>query len=103
MSDDRIAGTTKNLGGKAQEAFGSATGSRSQEFKGKMNQAEGTMQDMYGQAKDAASDAVDIASRAAHDADDFVRHYVEHRPYTVALVALAAGFLLGRMGRSDYR
>ena len=67
-----------------REAFGSATGNCSQEFTGKLNQAEGTMQEMYGQAKDAASD-VDIASRAGTtSADDFVRHYVEHRPYTVA-------------------
>ena len=53
MPDDRIAGTAKNLGGKVQESFGSMTGNRSQEAKGKLNQAEGALQDMYGQAKDA--------------------------------------------------
>jgi uncharacterized protein YjbJ (UPF0337 family) len=99
MTDDRIAGTAKNLGGKAQEAYGSMTGNRSQEAKGKLNQAEGTLQDAYGQAKDIASDAAGAVTRAASDAEDVVRHYIEQRPYTVALCALAAGFLLARMAR----
>jgi uncharacterized protein YjbJ (UPF0337 family) len=92
MSEDRFAGAAKNLGGKVQESVGSLTGDRSQEMKGKANQVEGAVQDMYGQAKDAASDL------AAH-ADDFMRDIVEKRPYTVAVVALAAGFILGRLGR----
>jgi uncharacterized protein YjbJ (UPF0337 family) len=99
MTDDRIAGTAKNLGGKAQEAYGSMTGNRSQEAKGKLNQAEGALQDVYGQAKDVASEAASAVTQAASDAEDFVRHYIEKRPYTVALCALAAGFLLARMGR----
>jgi uncharacterized protein YjbJ (UPF0337 family) len=103
MTDDRIAGTAKNLGGKAQEAYGSMTGDRSQQAKGTVKQAEGAMQEMYGQAKEVAGDAVDMATRAAHDADDYVRRVIETRPYTVAFVALAAGFLLGRMGGRDYR
>jgi len=99
MTDDRIAGTAKNLGGKAQEAYGSMTGDRSQEAKGKANQAEGTLRDVYGQAKDAAGEAAEGGTRATNDAQDFVRQYIEQRPYTVAFCALAAGFLLGRMGR----
>jgi uncharacterized protein YjbJ (UPF0337 family) len=99
MTDDRIAGTAKNLGGKVQESFGSMTGNRSEEAKGKLNQAEGAMQDMYGQAKEVASEAADVVTRVASDADDFVRHYIEKQPYTVAICALVAGFVLGRMGR----
>jgi uncharacterized protein YjbJ (UPF0337 family) len=93
MADDRTAGAAKNIGGKVQEGFGSLTGNRSQEAKGKANQLEGTVQDMYGQAKDAASDF------AGH-ADDLMRTIVEKQPYTVAVVALALGFILGRMGRN---
>jgi uncharacterized protein YjbJ (UPF0337 family) len=100
MTDDRIAGTAKNLGGKVQEGFGSMTGNRSQEAKGKANQAEGALQDMYGQAKDVAGDALGVAAQAADDAQDFVRHYIEERPYTVAFAALGFGYLLGRMTRS---
>jgi hypothetical protein len=35
------------------------------------------------------------------DAEDYIRQVIEKRPYTVALVALCAGWLLGRMGRRD--
>ena len=101
MTDDRIAGTAKNLGGKVQEGFGAAVGDRSTQMKGKLNQAEGTLQDVYGQAKDMAGDAADIVTQAARDTEDYVRNIVEQRPYTVALGALAVGFLLGRMGRHD--
>jgi uncharacterized protein YjbJ (UPF0337 family) len=101
MTDDRIAGTAKNLGGKVQETYGSATGDFGQEAKGKLRQVEGAAQDLYGQAKDALSDASRIAQQGAADARDVVRDIIEERPYTVAFAALAVGFLLGRMGRHD--
>src|SRR4051794_37202555 len=98
MTDDRIAGTARNLGGKVQETYGSATGNRTQQAKGMLNQAEGAVQDAYGQAKDMANEAADVAVRAARQADDYVRNIIEERPYTVAFAALALGFLLGRAG-----
>jgi uncharacterized protein YjbJ (UPF0337 family) len=101
MTDDRIAGTAKTIGGQLQEGFGRATGDRGQEMKGKMHQAEGAAQDLYGQAKDALADAARMAQDGAAEARDVVRDIVEERPYTVALAALAVGFLIGRMGRSD--
>ena len=101
MTDDRIAGTAKNFGGKVQEAYGSVTGDVGHEVKGKMRQAEGAAQDLYGQAKDALADAGRMAQQGAVDARDVVREIVEERPYTVAVAALAVGFLLGRMGRND--
>ncbi len=101
MTDDRIAGTAKNLGGKVQEAYGSATGDFANEAKGKLRQAEGAAQDLYGQAKDAISDAARKAQDGAVEARDIVREIIEERPYTVAIAALAVGFFLGRMGRSD--
>lgn len=57
MNDDRIIGTAKNLGGKAQEAFGHLTGDTKSQVEGVINQAAGAAQDLYGQAKEAASDA----------------------------------------------
>jgi uncharacterized protein YjbJ (UPF0337 family) len=103
MTDDRIAGTAKNLGGKVQEAYGDAAGDLGSQIKGRLRQAEGAAQDLYGQAKDVAGEAADTLRQTASDADDYVRRVVEERPYTVAIAALALGFLLGRMGRSDYR
>jgi uncharacterized protein YjbJ (UPF0337 family) len=101
MTDDRMAGTAKNLGGQLQEGFGRATGNAAQEVKGKMRQAEGAAQDLYGQAKDALADAARIAQDSAAEARDIVRDIVEERPYTVAIAALAVGFMIGRMGRHN--
>jgi len=101
MTDDRIAGTAKNLGGKVQETYGTAAGDVGSQAKGKLRQAEGAMEDLYGQAKDTAADAADVIRQTASDADDYVRRVIEERPYTVAIAALAVGFLLGRLGRSD--
>ena len=101
MTDDRMAGTAKNLGGKVQEGYGSMTGDLGHEVKGRMRQAEGAAQDLYGQAKDALSDAARVAQDGAVEARDIVREIIEERPYTVAIAALAVGFVIGRMGRSD--
>jgi uncharacterized protein YjbJ (UPF0337 family) len=101
MTDDRIAGTAKNAAGRLQEGYGRATDDPSHEVRGKMRQAEGAAQDTYGQAKEALADATRKAQDTAADARDVVRDMIEERPYTVAIAALAVGFILGRMGRSD--
>ena len=78
MTDDRIAGTgKKNLGGKAEEFLGGATGNASMQAKGKLRQAEGTAQDLYGQAKDTMTDAAHMAQSTAEEAVDVVREFVE--------------------------
>ena len=102
MTDDRIAGTAKNIGGKAQEAFGEVTGNSATQAKGKLRQAEGTAQDLYGQAKDTVSDAARIAQDTAEEAADIVREFVEKRPYTTAFAMLAIGWMIGRMGSRHY-
>lgn len=101
MNEDRIIGTARNLGGKAQEGFGRVTGDTSTQAEGVLNQAAGAAQDLYGQAKDAATDASRAIRRGAGDAEDFVRHTIETRPYTTAFVALVVGWIIGRMGRQD--
>ncbi|MBX9776064.1 MAG: CsbD family protein [Xanthobacteraceae bacterium] len=101
MTDDRMAGTAKNLGGQMQEGFGRATGDLGHEVKGKVRQVEGSAQDLYGQAKDALADAARMAQDGAVEARDVVREIIEERPYTVAIAALAVGFMIGRMGRHD--
>ena len=101
MTDDRMAGTAKNLAGQVQEGFGRATGDLGHEAKGTLRQAEGAAQDLYGQAKDALSDAARVAQNSAAEARDVVREIIEERPYTVAIAALAVGFVIGRMGRHD--
>ena len=101
MNEDRIAGTTRNLGGKVQEGFGRVTGDTKTQAEGLVNQATGAAQDLYGQAKDTAADATQVVRRGAADAEDFVRRTIEERPYTTAFVALCIGWVIGRMGRRD--
>jgi len=92
MNEDRISGTARNLGGKAEEGFGRVTGDAKTQIQGKLDQAAGTAQDLYGQAADAAIDTVTTF-------DKWLRTTIETQPYTTALVALGIGWLLGRTHR----
>ena len=101
MNEDRVIGTARNIGGKAQEGLGRVTGDTKTQVEGAINQAAGAAQDLYGQAMESASDAAEAVRRGAMDAEDFIRHTIEKRPYTAAFVALCVGWLIGRMGRRD--
>jgi ElaB/YqjD/DUF883 family membrane-anchored ribosome-binding protein len=48
------------------------------------------------------SEAAEAVRQGAVTAEDYVRHTIEKRPYTVALAALCVGLLVGRLGRRDY-
>jgi uncharacterized protein YjbJ (UPF0337 family) len=97
MNEDRVIGTAKNLGGKVQEDFGRVIGNTKNQVEGVINQAAGAAQDLYGQAKETASDAAQAVRHGAMDAEDYIRHIIEKRPYTTAF-----GWLIGRMGRRDW-
>jgi uncharacterized protein YjbJ (UPF0337 family) len=101
MNEDRVVGNAKNVAGKVQEGFGRAVGDAKTEAEGLVNQAAGAAQNVYGQAKDAATDAAAAVRRGASDTEDYIRHLIEERPYTTAMVALGIGWLIGRMGRRD--
>src|SRR5690242_20677069 len=106
MDENRVAGTARNMGGKAQESVGHALGDTKTQAEGVMNQVKGTAQDLYGQARDSASQLADVATdtvAAARDsASSFeaaLRNTIETQPYTAVLTALGVGWLLGRMHR----
>jgi uncharacterized protein YjbJ (UPF0337 family) len=101
MTDDRIAGTAKNFGGKVEEGFGRVTGDLGTQARGKARQVEGDLQDIYGQAKQTATEAAETIRDTAYEAGDIVREFVEQRPYTTAFAALCVGWFIGRMGRRD--
>jgi uncharacterized protein YjbJ (UPF0337 family) len=101
MNEDRVEGKIRTLGGKAEQLAGRATGDAKTTVEGAIDEAAGRAQNLYGQAKDAASDAFETLEDGAHEAEDFIRDFVENRPYTTAVLALCAGWLLGRMGRRD--
>jgi len=99
MDENRMSGTARNLGGKIEEGIGRATGDPKMRRQGQAHQAEGSLQDLYGQAADAAGDAVDAVRKMPDSLDDTIRHYVETKPYTTALIALGVGWLIGRAHR----
>jgi uncharacterized protein YjbJ (UPF0337 family) len=84
-----------------QEGVGRVTGDTKTQVEGVVNQAAGAAEELYGQAKESASDGAQAVWQGATYAEDYIRHTIEKRPYTTALVALCAGWLIGRMGRQD--
>jgi uncharacterized protein YjbJ (UPF0337 family) len=99
MDENRIAGTARNVGGKAQEAVGRASGNAATEAEGAVNQLKGTAQDLYGQARDNASEVADAARGAGASFERLFRNTIEQQPYTAAAIALGIGWLLGRTHR----
>jgi uncharacterized protein YjbJ (UPF0337 family) len=99
MSEDRIAGTARNFGGKVEEGIGRATGDTKTQIRGMADQAAGAAQDLYGQARDSAADAAAMARDTATSTEKWLRKTIETQPYTTALVAIGLGWLLGRMHR----
>jgi uncharacterized protein YjbJ (UPF0337 family) len=99
MDENRIAGTARDVGGKAQEAFGQATGQTKTEAEGMVNQLKGTAQDLYGQARDNAADVAGAAREAGSSFERSLRNTIEQQPYTAVAIALGLGWLLGRSHR----
>lgn len=99
MDENRIAGTARNLGGKAEEGVGRVTGDAKTQVRGMADQAAGTAQDLYGQARDSAADAAVAARDKAVSVENWLRRTIETQPYTSAMVAIGVGWLLGRMHR----
>lgn len=99
MDENRTAGSARNLGGKAQEGLGRATGDAKAEAEGIVNQASGAAQDLYGQARDTASDAATAAREAGSSLERLLRNTIEQQPYTAVAIALGIGWLLGRTHR----
>jgi uncharacterized protein YjbJ (UPF0337 family) len=99
MDENRIAGTARNVGGKAEEAFGRTTGNAKVEAEGTVNQLRGAAQDLYGQARDGALDMADTARQAGSSFEGLLRNTIEQQPYTAVAIALGIGWLLGRLHR----
>ena len=88
MTDDRLSGSAKNIGGQVEEGFGQATGDVKTQLQGKVKQMEGTLQDVYGHAKETATDAAEAVRERASEAGDFLRATIEERSYTTTAIAL---------------
>jgi uncharacterized protein YjbJ (UPF0337 family) len=103
MDENRVAGTARSIGGKAQEGLGRVVGDAKTQAEGVANQIRGTAQDLYGQARDSASQFADDAAvagrRAASSFESTLRDAIESQPYTAVFIALGIGWLLGRTHR----
>jgi uncharacterized protein YjbJ (UPF0337 family) len=73
--NDRVEGTAREFGGRVQEAVGNVTGDTKTQAQGLYNQATG-------QAQQAAAQFSDV---------------VKAQPVVASLVALAIGYVLGRL------
>ncbi|RYF59320.1 MAG: CsbD family protein [Comamonadaceae bacterium] len=85
---NRVEGTVKNLAGKAEQAYGEATGDTSTEARGHARQAEGGLQNLYGEAIDQIKGAGCEVTKA-----------VERNPLGALLVAGAIGYIFAAITR----
>jgi uncharacterized protein YjbJ (UPF0337 family) len=106
MDENRIAGTAKNIGGRAQENIGRLVGDAQTQAEGVAKQVKGAAQDLYGQAREGASQIADAATETAEVArqtpssfERSLRNMIETEPYTAVFMALGLGWLLGRVHR----
>ena len=83
MDENRVEGTTKDIGGKIQDAVGGLTGDSSTQARGKANQAAGQAQDAYGQMIDEVT--------------SFAKDQPVAALLSAAGVGLVLGYLLGRV------
>jgi uncharacterized protein YjbJ (UPF0337 family) len=95
MTDDRIEGRMRNIGGKVEEGFGKAVGDTATEARGRLNQAAGAVQEAYGRTVDVAAEGARTVKDAALAGHDVVARFVEEKPYATALIALGIGLLIG--------
>lgn len=103
MNEDRVTGTAEELAGKAEGAFGDATGNPETQLGGRAREAAGKAQNLYGQARDAARDAADTAtgyakdiynSDAIRDRSEALAKKVQDNPLGSIVTAGAIGFAL---------
>src|SRR5262245_37574571 len=99
MTDDRIAGTVRNLGGKVQAGVGRVAGDTKTAAQGLANQAAGAVQETYGKTADAATEGAQSVKDAAIAGHDFLKSFIEDNPHTATLMALGIGMLIGYTSR----
>jgi uncharacterized protein YjbJ (UPF0337 family) len=83
INKDQVEGRAKEVAGKVQEVAGRATGSATQELKGKVKQGVGAAQAGFGDAKEHIKDDVKDHARAREDAQrdkDLQRGTKDSRP-----------------------
>jgi hypothetical protein len=90
---------TRTPNSDLSRAFGEAR----KQAAGVAGEVSDAAQDLYGQAADSASQVADATTKAARKTtgsfEKALRNTIENQPYTAVVVALALGWLFGRMHR----
>jgi uncharacterized protein YjbJ (UPF0337 family) len=97
MDENRPEGRAEAIKGGIKEGLGAAVGDVKTEWAGKMERAQGDLQDMYGQAKDTIADATYAAGRQVTTFEDSLRQSIREQPYLAIAVAVGIGICLGRL------
>jgi uncharacterized protein YjbJ (UPF0337 family) len=63
IDNDRVEGSSKNLGGKLKEGLGNLTGDQKTKREGQADQLEGKAQNSWGGMKDSVRDVIDSDDR----------------------------------------
>ena len=106
MSEDRIEGTVKQGVGRVQDAVGGLTGDDRTQFKGKANEASGSVQDAvgkvkgqaqeaYGQVRGQAKEAYGQVRAQAEDGFEDFESFLKERPLAGLGIGVGIGFVLG--------
>jgi uncharacterized protein YjbJ (UPF0337 family) len=64
MDKEHVKGAADNVVGKTKEAAGRATGNKSLEAEGKVDQVKGAVHNAAGDAKDAGKEAIEAVKNA---------------------------------------
>ena len=97
MDENRVEGRAAALKGGVKEGIGALAGDVKTEWEGKLDRAQGNLQDMYGQARDSVTDATYAVGRHASTFEDSLRHSMATQPYLAVAIALGIGIALGRL------
>lgn len=87
MNTDTLTGTATDLGGKLKEGIGAATGDKTLQSEGKVDQFGGKVQQSYGEAKDVVEETI-------RPVIDYVRQFVRERPFASAALGGVLGIAL---------
>jgi hypothetical protein len=83
MDENRITGTARNLGGKAEEGIGRVTGDTYEDAsRGDGRPSRRRRAGLIGQARDTAADAAVTACDWAASLEKWLRWTIETQPYT---------------------
>jgi|SRR5215203_1283428 len=97
MNEDRVEGTAGAIKGGVKEGIGALARDVKTEWEGKLERAEGNIQEMYGRARDSMGDVAYAGRAQAMSFEQSLRESIASQPYLAMAVAVGIGICLGRL------